>query len=280
MNIGIRLHDTRPGTLYERLMYAKGQGFTCAHIAMSKVTDGFDMMDAPHLLTEERAVSVKADLERSGLSCAVLGCYLCVATPDEDERRAVHDVYRAHLRFARLIGAGCVGTETFAHAKSPFAPQSEEGFAFFLECLKPLARAAEEEGTILAVEPVIWHIVSTPEKAERMLEAVPSANLRIILDSVNLLSGENAPRADDIVAEAVRRLGDRICVLHMKDYKALPGEARVRSMACGQGVMDYRRLLAFARERSLPMTLEDTAPDNAERARLYLEKISQNQFAV
>ena len=35
--------------------------------------------------------------------------------------------------------------------------------------------------------------------------------------------------------------------------------------------MDYTGLLAFARSRDLPMTLEDTVPENAEAARLYLE---------
>ena len=275
MNIGIRLHDTRPCTLFERLSSAKEQGLSCAHIAMSKVTDDFDMMDAPRLLTPERAAAVRNDLEKSGLSCAVLGCYLCIATPDDSERKAVHDVYRAHLRFAREIGAGCVGTETFAHPGSAFAagaPDSEEAFAFFLDCLRPLVRAAEEEGSILAVEPVVWHIVSTPEKAERMLDALPSDNLRIILDSVNLLSGANAPRAGAIIDEAIARLGDKVSVLHMKDYRAVPGEERVRSMACGQGVMDYRGLLSFAKKYSLPMTLEDTVPDNAESARLHLER--------
>ena len=37
MNIGIRLHDTAPGTLEERLDFARTQGFTCAHLALSKL---------------------------------------------------------------------------------------------------------------------------------------------------------------------------------------------------------------------------------------------------
>jgi hypothetical protein len=38
--------------------------------------------------------------------------------------------------------------------------------------------------------------------------------------------------------------------------------------------MHYESLLRLARERDLPMTLEDTTPDNAEAARLYLEGIA------
>ena len=52
MNIGIRLHDTKPGTLRERLAYAAEQGFTCVQLAMSKAVADFRMADAPALLTE------------------------------------------------------------------------------------------------------------------------------------------------------------------------------------------------------------------------------------
>ncbi len=36
MQIGIRLHDIAPGTLEERVEIAHEQGFTCAHLALTK----------------------------------------------------------------------------------------------------------------------------------------------------------------------------------------------------------------------------------------------------
>ena len=44
--------------------------------------------------------------------------------------------------------------------------------------------------------------------------------------------------------------------------------------ACGLGVMKYESLLRFGSEHNLPMTLEDTKPENAEQARLFLEKVA------
>ena len=35
MKIGIRLHDTIPGTLEQRLAFVRGQGFECTHLALS-----------------------------------------------------------------------------------------------------------------------------------------------------------------------------------------------------------------------------------------------------
>ncbi len=274
MNIGIRLHDTAPGTLRERLGFARDQGFSCAHIALSKVLPDFDMADAPKKLTPELAEKVRADLADSGMECAVLGCYLSLTTPDEEALRKTQEIYKAHLRFSRLMGAGVVGTETPASPDSGLdwaACQSEEAFRMIVRNLAPLVRCAEEEDAYLAVEPVFSHIISTPERAERMLEALKSDHVRIILDTVNLLSWSNADRVEDIVEESIRRLGDRISVLHMKDYTLDAQNQKVLSTACGQGIMDYGRLLSFAGEKGIPMTLEDTCPENARQARKYLE---------
>ena len=275
MNIGIRLHDTLPGTLEQRLGYAEKQGFTCAHLALSKTVEGFNMQDAPALLTDAFAAEVRGDFAAHHMQCAVLGCYLNLADPDAESRRRTQEIYRAHLRFAPKMGALMVGTETYANKNSRFAEpasKSEEAFALFLEGLRPVVRAAEEAGAILAVEPVSYHIISTPERAQRMLDAVPSDNLRIILDAVNLLAPDTVGQADAIVEDAIRRLGDKIIMLHMKDFEPLPD--KVRSIACGTGRMRYERLLAYAKKRGLPMTLEDTRPDNAEAARLHLETIA------
>lgn len=275
MNIGIRLHDTAPGTLAQRLGYARAQGFSCAHLALSKAVDGFSMADAPARLNADMAAQVREAFAAQGMECAVLGCYLNLADPDEERRLRTREIYGAHLHFAPMIGARVVGTETGANAASRFerpAPESEEAFQFFVKCLRPVVRRAEEENAILAVEPVWSHIISTPERAERMLDAVPSDHVQIILDAVNLIGPDAVETRDEIIADAIRRLGDRVRILHMKDL--VPAEGKVRSIACGTGIMRYEQLLSFARKQDLPMTLEDTKPDNAEAARQHLERIA------
>lgn len=277
MNIGIRLHDTAPGSLKERLAFAKAQGFSCAHVAISKIRDDFDMKDAPEKLTAEYAERFRQDFDESGLECAVLGCYLNLADPDPERRARTQEIYKAHLRFAAKTGARVVGTETYANPESRFAdpaPQSEEAFRLFMDSLRPVIRCAEETGAVLAVEPVWYHIISTPERAVRMLEELPSDNLQIILDAVNLISPDQAYRAEDIVRNAVSLLGDRVRILHMKDFVITP-EGKMDACACGLGSMHYEQLLSFAAGKDLPMTLENTVPENAEEARLHLERVAE-----
>lgn len=275
MNIGIRLHDTAGVTLGDHLASAQAQGFSCVHLAMQKVIPGFQMNDAPTLLTEDLAAEVKAAAAAHGQQLAVLGCYLNLATPDEEALARTVAVYRAHLRFARQTGALVVGTETGApNTGYKTCPEcwTEEALALFIDRLRPVVRCAEEEGAILAIEPVCRHIVNTPERAERVLDAIGSEHLQIILDAVNLLSPLNHTQADALIAESIRRFGDRIRILHMKDYLVEAGKTDVTACACGTGVMQYDRLLAFARaHEGIPMTLENTKPHNAEAARLFLE---------
>lgn len=278
MNIGIRLHDTAPGSLKERLAFAKAQGFSCAHVAISKIRDDFDMKDAPEKLTAEYAERFRQDFDESGLECAVLGCYLNLADPDPERRARTQEIYKAHLRFAAKTGARVVGTETYANPESRFAdpaPQSEEAFRLFMDSLRPVIRCAEETGAVLAVEPVWYHIISTPERAVRMLEELPSDNLQIILDAVNLISPDQAYRAEDIVRNAVSLLGDRVRILHMKDFVITP-EGKMDACACGLGSMHYEQLLSFVAGKDLPMTLENTVPENAEEARLHLERVAES----
>ncbi len=272
MNIGIRLHDTRPGTLRERLAYAVEQGFSCVQLAMGKAVPGFRMEEAPALLTEDLAAEVKEELELAGMECAVLGCYLKLAVKDEEEALRIRKIYLAHLRFAARIGACCTGTET-PPAAGPEGNgcRTEEQYRLFLDRVRPVVREAEETGVTLAVEPVCSHIIHNTETAERMLEDLKSDHVRIILDAVNLIDSAHTDRADELVLDAVRRLGDRVCVLHMKDFVPQPGADRPRPVPCGQGQMAYGPLLVLAREKNLPMTLENTTPDNAEQTRSWLE---------
>lgn len=272
LNIGIRLHDTVSGTFPEKLCFTRQQGFRCIHLALSKILPGFRMDHAERLMTDELAEEIRTALSDNGMSCAVLGCYLNLADFDTEKREKTQAIYRTHLRFAGKIRAAVVGTETPAAPGASFRDPacSEDAFRLFTDCLRPVVRFAEEENVILAVEPVYRHIISTPERAERLLDEIPSDHLRIILDAVNLIAPDQADDADNIIADAIQRLGDRVSVLHMKDYIREDGQNK--ASACGTGSMHYGQLLSFADKRDLPMTLENTTPENAEQARLFLEE--------
>lgn len=272
MKIGIRLHDTAPGSFWERMCRAKAQGFDCMHLALSKALPHFDMADAPRRLDDHLAEQVRGALMIQDMDCAVLGCYLNLTDKDPECLERTREIYRAHLAFVPKIGAKVVGTETPPAPGLNLHADSEEALDYFIECVAPLVRYAEEVGAVLAIEPVVNYIVNSPERMEKTLDRLGSDHVSVILDTVNLLTRDSYARADDIIDESIRRFGDRIGVLHLKDFRVDPEQHRVIPMACGTGRMNFDRLLRFAMARDIPVTLENTTPENAEAARLYLVK--------
>ena len=275
MNIGIRMHDAAPGTLRERAGFVREQGFSCVHLALSKTINPALM--EPAAATPGLAAQVKHDL--GDIDLAVLGCYLNLTHPDEAAYRDILQKYRAHIQLARWMNAGCVGTETgnpnAGYTYDPARSHTPEALEMFIRRAAPVVECAEHFGVTLAIEPVYTHIVHDGKAARKVLDAVASDNLKIILDPVNLLHTDNVDRRDDVIREAIDLLGEDVVIIHMKDYQRT--ENGLISMACGLGEMNYADILRFAKYQKpfIQMTLEDTQPDNAEAARLYLEQLAE-----
>lgn len=276
MQLGIRLHDTKNLPLEERLQEVKRQGFSCVHLALSKVIKENSV--APEALTPGYAMYLKRLFEEQKLDVAVLGCYLNLANPNPDKGKEIVEKYKAHIRFASLLGCGVVGTETGApneEYKYEPACHSEEALALFIKNLRPIVEYAEKMGVIFAIEPVWKHIVCNPVRARRVLDEINSPNLQIILDPVNLLDISNYENQVAIVEEAIELLGKDVAVVHIKDYVVKDG--KLDSVAAGNGNMDYTALMKFIKERKpyIHTTLENTVPDNAIRAKEFIWKLWQ-----
>ena len=272
MNIGIRLHDTKPGDIESRIVAANDQGFRCAHVALAMTIPGYKMT-IPEL-TPGFAMHLKKLFATEKMDIAVLGCYLNLATPDQDALKHTQDVYKAHLRFASILGAGVVGTETGApnvdyHFEE--ACHTDKALDQFLFGLEPVVKYAESVGQILALEPVYRHIMWNPKQTRKVLDSISSPNLQIIFDPVNLLHESNYMNRDEIFAESLDLFGDEIAVIHIKDFDIIDG--KLVSMGAGLGQMNYDAILKFAKEKKpyIHATLEDTKPENAEQCRRFIK---------
>lgn len=277
MQFGIRLHDAVQAPIGERLKIIKEQGFTCAHVALSKVISENSV--APEALTPGYAMYLKCLFDKNELDCAVLGCYLNLATPDEAQLRETQEKYMANIRFAAHLGAGVVGTETGApnvEYRFEEACWNEESLQIFIKNLRPVVKYAEQMGVLVAIEPVVRHIVCNPVRARRVLDEIASPNLRIILDPVNLLENYNYEEQDAIIDEALELLGKDVAVLHVKDFVIKDG--RLVSVPVGQGQCHWDRIMPYMKREKPCMhaTLEDTEPNNAVAALNYIAEIYRN----
>ena len=277
MQIGIRLHDVNTGmgpeyqTLESRAARAREEGFCCIHLAFSKVMAGMTF-DAS-ALTEGLAMYTRRLLERKDLDVAVLGCYLNLAHPDPEKLAEIQSRYFGHIRVASLLGAGVVGTETRApnpQYKIDANTHTQEALESFIRA--PVVECAEHYGVTMAIEPVWKHIVYNADRAVEVLNAIRSPNLRIILDPVNLLYPGNIDTREQVIGDAIEKLGDQVAVVHLKDF--IPAGDDLKSIAAGTGQMDYTQILRFMKSRKpfIQATLENTNNDNAATSRLFLEE--------
>ncbi|NLB90123.1 MAG: sugar phosphate isomerase/epimerase [Clostridiales bacterium] len=276
MQIGLRLHDTIEGTLGEKLSFVHGQGFTCTHLALSKANPQHPFTASA--LTPGYAGWVKKQLEQNHIDLAVLGCYLNLATPDQEELSQSLAMYEAHIRFLSQIGHGVVGTETGAINKAyAYEPDnhSDRALSILIENLAKVVQVAEKFGVIVVIEPVSRHIVYDGKRARKVLDEIQSPNLRILLDPVNLLDFSNYSQREQIIEEAISLLHKEIDILHLKDY--IIQKDQLIETAPGEGEMVYDDILRFVKKEKplLYTTLECTTPQNARESRLFLEKIYQ-----
>ena len=274
MRLGIRAHDTKYAPLEELIPNIHNLGFKCMHIALSKSIKEFK----PDIctMTPGLAMYMKELCMENKVDIAVLGCYLNLCNPDPEQHKQIVEKYKAHIRFASVLGCGVVGTETGAvnvEYKYETANHTEEALNLFIENLKPIVKYAEQFGVIIAIEPVWKHIVCTIERARKVLDAIDSPNLQIIFDPVNVLYTGNIDRQDEIIEQAFDLLRDEIAVVHCKDYVVEGDE--LKSIAAGTGGLNYPLLLKKIKQYKpyVHCTLENTVPENAIATRDFMENL-------
>jgi sugar phosphate isomerase/epimerase len=281
IQIGVRFHDGDVTSLDKRINEIKKQGFACTHFALKKA----GLPGDPEQLTPGYASWLRKKFAGADLDMAILGCYLNLAYPDPLKLQHIIDTYIAHISFASILGCAVVGTETGApNTTYTFseACRTEEALHTFINHLKPIVRAAEKSGVILAIEPVCRHIVWNAKRARIVLDAINSPNLKIILDPLNLLSYGNVDQQEEIFDEALDLLGNEIAILHLKDFirdsKPHNANDKLTYVGVGRGEMNYDKILRFVKEKKpyCYITLENTNPENAEQCRKYLEDAYNN----
>lgn len=280
LQIGIRLHDVNTQcppalqTLEERTKAARKQGFSCVHLAPQKIMKNISFEGS--VFTEGMGHYFKRVFDENKLDIAVLGCYMNLATPDQEKLKAFKQRYYGSIRVARICGAGMVGTETGApNAAYQFDgnTHSKEALDIFIRNLADVVACGEKYGVAIAIEPVWKHIVYDEKRALEVIHSIQSPNLRIIFDPVNLLSYENADDGERVIGRAMDALSDHIAMVHIKDY--VRKENDLKSVAAGEGEMDYRRIMQFLKDKKpyIQATLENTDSSNAVKAKALIERM-------
>jgi sugar phosphate isomerase/epimerase len=274
MRLGIRAHDLGRFGAAELARRVARAGFTAVQLAPRKALVGWESQRADPVGCGA-AREVAAAFARHGVEIAVVGCYINSIHPDEQTRESLLEHFVDHLRLAREFGCGLVALES-GSVNADYSPHPANhqppAFAALLASLSRLVNAAERLGVCVGLEAVTTHPVATPQAMQRVLAAIPSPNLRVVFDPVNLLSAATAGEQGQIVAESLKLFGDRIAVVHAKDFVVDAGAMKV--VPAGQGELDYAPIIEFVRARGgeVPVLLEEVAPEGVAASGGFLRR--------
>ncbi|MGH7995848.1 MAG: sugar phosphate isomerase/epimerase family protein [Opitutaceae bacterium] len=261
MKLGVRAHDFGRLPVDELALQIARHGFESVQLAPVKALAGVET-DAGRL-SRGFAASVRDAFRRHRIRIAVLGCYINLGDSDEARRRPQLERFKQYVRFARDFGCSVVGTET-GSLNADFSRHSdnsgEEAFQIVLGGVRELVREAETFDVFVGIEAVERHIISTPARLRRLIDEVSSPNLQAIYDPVNLLSATNYEQADWIAADAQSQLGERIRIVHAKDFVVEAGA--LREVPAGRGRFDYTPILRWIKRcrPEIDVLLENTHP--------------------
>ncbi len=275
MNYGMRCHDIcAKGDMDTVLDTVKANRIGQIQLAFGKSFAGYDFGPGHYSPGFARMIGEK--LKERDIHVAVLGCYINPTNPDEAKRQAAVARFIEHLKYARMIGADMVGTETGRYsADFQVVPETytETCYQLLLKSMREIVAAAEKLGMIVGVEAVHDHTLYSPEMMRRFLDDVDSPNVEAILDPVNLISAENYQDQEAVVARAFELYGDRITMLHVKDFRMEKDGPEFEHV--GDGLFHYEPLLAWVKREKpyITMLLENSTPERYHRDVAYLQKI-------
>jgi len=274
IRIGVRAHDFGRLSAGELAAKIAAQHLVCTQLAPGKAIAGLNVK--PGVLNPGLAFEIGEAFHKHGVQIAVLGCYVNPIHPDPATRQSLLRLFKEHLRFARDFGSGLVALET-GSVSADYLPHPENhGEAAFQQSLASIAELvaeAEHFGVIVGIEAVTSHVVSTPKKMRRMLDTVASNNLQVVFDPVNLLSLENYHEQERVIGESLELFGDRIAVIHAKDFVVENGQFRCASAGLGKLRHDLVMKFAVEHKPGISILLEETNEQMAQDSRQFLRQV-------
>lgn len=257
--LGIRAHDIGRFSPDELACRVAAEGLDCVQLALGKAIAGIEI--GLGVVQSNLATSIGNSFAKHGVGIEVLGCYINPIHPDEMQRVMMLDLFKEHLRHARGFGCSIVALES-GSMNSDYSPhrdnQGEAAFQLLLANLNELVCEAEQYGVVVGIEAVTDHVISNPVRMKRLLDAIPSPHLKVVYDAVNLLSVGNCMNQHEIMGCSLDLFGDRIAVVHLKDFRVTDG--RLEVCPAGLGMLDFDRLFSGLSDLVSPvsMMLEET----------------------
>ncbi len=240
MQVGI-FAKTFPGTEPLSVLNAvRSAGYDCAQFNMACC--GLPAM--PDAIANETIMAIEEAVKTSGVKLVALSGTYNMIHPDKTVRSEGLRRLQVLLEAARKLNTPlvtlCTGTrdaeDQWRHHPDNAAP---EAWSDLIREMERAVSMAELLGVDLGIEPEQANVVTSAGDAKKLIDAIGSKRIRIVLDPANLFEVADRLQAQRIIAEAIDVLGPAIAMAHAKDRHPDGSFA-----TAGTGVVDFADFVA------------------------------------
>lgn len=239
--LGVMVREVKRPSFDESLERIHDMGFECVQLNLNVL--GFPTV--PESLPSGKAGEIGATFWAYGLNLSAVSGTFNTAHPDESVRKAGIAGIKTLCESADAMGTRVITVSTGTRDPENMWKihpdnDSDEAWSTMKSTMTRLIKIAEANSVILAFKPEATNIVSTIEKAIRLIEQVDSENLKVVLDPVNLLTPDTIDRQLELFTNAFSLLRDRIALVHASDLSGWDEETgEVKRAPAGKGRIDY-----------------------------------------
>lgn len=242
--LGIRLHDLGKNTAEVLASEAKSLDFDGVQLVINKAIVDQNGLSIP--LNDNTYESIATPFLKNNLEVFMLGAYFNPVHSDKAKVQAGIDNFKNCLKYATKFGCKYVGTETGSYNDDSWTynPKNRQEIAFEedLKVFKELAAYAESVDAYVLIEPAYGHCIHDVDRLIKLLDAIDSKNVFVIIDLFNLLYIGNYQYYKEILSDAIDKLGDKIKIFHLKNFIVKDNELVQTGLS--NGYMDFDYLLS------------------------------------
>ncbi len=265
-SVGVRAHDLADKKTPEELSkIIKENGFKNIQLVFKKA---FDNPSYDETYVER----VKSELNKNDISITMLGAYFNPVHSKRDVVEAGITNFKENLRISHEFdNLPYVGSETGSYNDSPwiYVPknQTEEGYQQTKKVFEDLKDYADSISSKIAIESAWGHVIYCYQQQARLIQELNSDNVFATVDLYNLLYEGNFDKRNEIFEGALKTLGNKVKIIHIKDADMIDG--KLIQLAPGEGKFDYKFMIECVNKYSSDATLifEGVKKDKIELAK-------------